>query len=762
MWRVVVALAAVLFVVGLPQPAAAQTPGVTATNLSAGSTTAVSGHVDTTVTVSGLTSSATYTVTIILSSGLGFDPGTCADDTRRYTTTGTTSVSLPEPGVAQRVYVCASGSARSMLVRVERDGYSSTDVLFRIDATAASTASHSVAIRNLPASMVEGDSVGWGYTLDIETGVAEAVYHVSTEVDGPPAAASLSQACDGSTMTVSRARYGPGAHDAPMYLTACYPAVLVVRIILSEFDDGADTYVRLGAPVSHTVTVAAAPQPGVALLDLAVGSVTAVSESLSTRLTLTGLQERLSYAVRLAVSEGLGYDRGVCADTVRTYLVTGRTTIDLPASPATEDIWVCDTGDAAVRVTVQRAGVGSLVWSFPVAATAAAAPRATLDVSGVPSRISGPVDWRVTVSDLDAEVAYALVVVMPDGLALDVGCTMRTRTYSIAAATQYEAPPGDETLRLQPCATGEHTVLVTLQSPDRDSVRSEVVVTVDELTVESTMEDGLLLRPSIAAIVGARRYGDLVLVVYNVDYPDVAMLPEAAAAWWVDGQVGGRSVASAQAVAQARGGWGHGIVALSHTESLTQVQLTGMPGRYAEPLGVSAPVAVGANLGPDLLLALRGLQAMPEWAGQSLVSGEWLGSDGIAYAEAVIPGLRALAPEIYNSRIVDLASPRFEATLRNDQGILEVEALEGMTGAAARETRLSEFMFRLGLTAIVAIVAAAAAVAAGRSGLLALPAIALVLVGGTIIGFVPLALTLGIGLLSAMILGFALWGKRAG
>ena len=413
----------------------------------------------------------------------------------------------------------------------------------------------------------------------------------------------------------------------------------------------------------------------------------------------------------------------------------------------------------ALAVTVVLASVG---LAQPAAAqTPTPTPRPTVAVSGVPSRISGPADWTVTVTDVDAAATYTMTLSLPDGLALDVGCTIRTRTYTIVGVTTYSAPPGDETLRLQPCATGEHTVLVTLQSPGKDAVRTEISVTVDQISVMSTREDGLLLRPSVAEVVGARRYGDLVLVVYNVDYPDVATLPAAADAWWIDGLVGERSVVSAQAVAYARDGWGHGLLALSHPESLTQVTLTGMPGRYVEPLGVTEPVAVGSNLGGDLLLALRGLQTMPEWAGQSLVDGEWMGSDGIAYAEAVIPNLRELAPQIYPSRIVGLRAPDFEPTMRDDQGILPLEALEGMTGAASRETRLPEVLFRLALTAIVAVIAAAAAIRMGGSGMLAFPAIAVVLLGGTIVGFVPLALMLGIGLFSAIILGYALWGKRA-
>ena len=765
MTRAVAALTVALVVAGalMARPAAAQsTPTITATNLSTGSATIVSGHVDTMVTVAGLDASDSYTITILAQGGLGFDPGVCRDGVRRYQVSGVTTVSLPEAGVSQRVYVCQQNSVASVRVEVVRDGQSSTAAAasYPVDAQAPSSATHTLTLLNLPAEVVEGDRVGWAYALEIEAGEADAVYHVSAQLDSPPAAASLGEACDGDTMTVLQAEYDAGTHESPMYLTACYPAVVVVRLTLSQLDEMAGVFVRLGAPVAQTVTVTGAPPPTVSLLGLTVDQVTAVSGMLNTRLTLAGLRERLTYIAAVTLSGGIGYDAGVCADLVRSYAITGRDEIELPAQPDTHEIHVCETGDAAVRVQVQRAGVGSLVWVFPVGATAVRV-RPTLAVSGVPARINGLVDWTVTASDLDVEVPYSLQVTVPAGLSLDVGCSQRTRTYTISGVASYGAPPGDETLRLNPCVTGDHTVLVTLQTPGRDVVRSEVEVTVDELGVTVTMEKGLLLRPSVAALVAARRYDDVVLVVYHVDYfGGVAMLPAAADAWWVDGQVGDRSVASAQAVAYARGGWGYGLVALLTDEVLTQVTLTAAPGRYAEPLGVTEPVTAGGDLGRDLLLALRGLQSQPEWEGQSLVSGEWLASDGIAYAEAVVPGLRDRAPEIYSSRIVDLRSQSFAPTARTDQGILDVDALSGMTGSAARVSHLPEVTFRLLITAVIAIVAAGLAIKFGRSGLLALPVVALVLVGGTIIGFVPLALTLSIGLLSAIITGYALWGKR--
>ncbi len=389
--------------------------------------------------------------------------------------------------------------------------------------------------------------------------------------------------------------------------------------------------------------------------------------------------------------------------------------------------------------------------------------RPSITVAGVPDRISGqPVDWSVAVGDLDDQVVYTLTIDLPDGLALDVGCTLHSRTYVIAEASTYSAPPGDEVLRLFPCRAGEHTYLVTLQAEDTETVRREVVIHVDQVNSPSAVEDGFLSQPSVAVILGARRYGDVVLVIYHVDYPDVAVLPPAADAWWLDGQVGGvRSVSSAQAIAYTRGGWGHGLLALRHSDTITQVRLMGMPGRYAEPLDVTEPVVTGANLGADLVLALRGLQTMPEWQDQELVVGEWLGQDGMAYAETLLPNLRDLAPEVYSSSIVALSRTSFTPTKRTDQGVLPIDATSSMTGAGARVTRLGEVMFRLAMTTILAVIAAAVAIKLGKSGLLAVPSVILVMLGGTIAGFVPLALMLTIGLLGAIIGGFALFGKRA-
>ena len=274
-------------------------------------------------------------------------------------------------------------------------------------------------------------------------------------------------------------------------------------------------------------------------------------------------------------------------------------------------------------------------------------------------------------------------------------------------------------------------------------------------------QEGFLDPPSVAAILEARRYDDLVLVLYNVDYAEVSGLPAASDAWWVDGQVGVNRVSAAQPVAYTRNGWGHGLLSLRHSPAITQVTLTGMPNRYAAPLDVTVPVTPGTDLGADLLLALRGLEAMPEWEDHELVVGEWLGSDGQAYVEAVVPNIRERAPEIYAVRIVDVHRPSFTPTARTNQGILPIEALNGLTGDAAQSLRLPEVMFRLMLIALLSVVAAGAAVKMGDSGMLAIPAVGIVVLGGTIIGFVPLALTLTLGLFAAVVLGFALFGKRA-
>ena len=440
---------------------------------------------------------------------------------------------------------------------------------------------------------------------------------------------------------------------------------------------------------------------------------------------------------------------------------------------ALKSAWTCLYPSHAQKIALALAGF-ALALIPGVAQAQDPEPRPTITVSGLPTRISQPVDWTIAVTDLvatednsdsggeaDDPVSYTLTVTLPTGLALDVGCGVRSRVYEIIEAMSFTAPPEDESLRLHPCAVGEHTVLVSLQSKDRATVRRQVVVQVDQVGEPTGIEDGFLRQPSVAAILAARRYGDVVLVIYHVDYPDVSILPPAADAWWVDGQVGTISVTSAQAVAYSRSGWGHGILVLRHPDTITQVKLTGMPGRYASPLGVTEPVVTGASLGPDLVLALRGLQTMPQWQGQELVAGEWLGEDGIAYAEAVLPDLRSLAPDVYSSSIIALVSPTYTPVMRDDQGILPVEATSGMTGAAARATRLGEVMFRLVAAVIIALVAAAGAIKLGESGKTAVPAVALILLGATIVGWVPLALMLSLGLLSSIILGFALFGKRA-
>ena len=406
--------------------------------------------------------------------------------------------------------------------------------------------------------------------------------------------------------------------------------------------------------------------------------------------------------------------------------------------------------------------IGTVVFLALVPALAGAqTTRPTITVSGIPDRISQAVDWSIDVANLEDDVVYALTVALPDALALDVGCTMTSRNYVIAEASSYSVPPGDEVLRLFPCETGEHTFLVTLQAPDKETVRREVTVQVEALGTMEAMPAGFLGSPKVATLVGARSYGDLVLVVYYIDYDDISMLPSAPETWWVNAQAAGRAVSSAFAVPYVRSGWGHGILALHNAAGASQVELRGATGRFAKPLGVTAPVTVGGSLGADLILALRGLATTPEWAEQELVEGEWLGQDGRSYAESIIPDLQELAPEIYSTVIVDVSRGQDTPTLRNDQGVLPVEATSEFTGSAARVASLPETMFRVAVTAIIAVIAAAAAIKMGGSGLLAVPAVALVLVASTINGFMPLALTMTVGLLSAIVMGFALFGKRA-
>lgn len=747
LFRGAAALLVLAFLAWTP-PVAAQSVSVTASNLSTSGTN-VTGSVDTTITVSGLTAGSDYTVALELSTGLGFDTS-CLDQLRSYAVDdAAASEVLPAQGEALRIYVCAAGGQE---LTVNVDGAATR---FPITATTAAVPDRSLAVRNLPGILTEGATAGWLYVLTIATGVEDSVYRVDVELDSPTGAASLSASCDAVTRASHEAQYGPGSHDVSLLLTACYPAALTVRLQLSEYDADAALYVRLGTPATFEVATTPAPAPDVSLSGLTTSSATPVSGSLQTALALSGLAERLSYEFEMTLAGALGFDRG-CEDTTRTYRVGGAVTITLP----TETLYVCGVGAASVRIAALREGVSDLVWVFPVAASG---QRPELALSGIPRRIGDTVDWTVVATRLTAATTYTMTVTVPQGLALDAGCATRTRTYVIANAETYTAPPTGETLRVVPCETGEdYTVEVRLEASDTETVRREAVVSVDATVERTTMLEGFLPSPRFAALLGARRYGDVVLVMYHVDYADVDLLPDAPDAWWVEGRNGAVAVVSESPVAYTRAGWGHGLVALDYDHgAVVQVGLRGMPGRYASGLDASRPVEVGGDLGAELLLALRALSAMPEWEGQELVNGEWLGADGMAYLEAVLPTVRELAPEIYSSRIVDYQRQQSSPTTRDDQGILPVSALEGMTGAAARESRLSETLFRLGATAVLAVIAAGAAVKMGGSGLLALPAVGLVLVGGTIIGFVPLALTLGIGLVTAIVIGFALWGKRA-
>ncbi|GIV82896.1 MAG: hypothetical protein KatS3mg051_2250 [Anaerolineae bacterium] len=184
--------------------------------------------------------------------------------------------------------------------------------------------------------------------------------------------------------------------------------------------------------------------------------------------------------------------------------------------------------------------------------------------------------------------------------------------------------------------------------------------------------------PDTRFIVAAYGYGDvleandiLLLIWYHVDY---STLPEETAAQSVVGRYvddAGQPVRAATPYVYVRSGYGQGVMsiyfnaadagslAITHGE-LAQASLAGNPGLFVSPWMVTTSVTwrvrgSQAALEADVANIADALEIRSEWSGMDLVtilSGRRvLTSVGEDYFMNAIPGLRSMAPNLFNASL---------------------------------------------------------------------------------------------------------------
>ena len=527
---------------------------------------------------------------------------------------------------------------------------------------------------------------------------------------------------------------------------------------------------------------------------------TSVGEGSADQFTVDVTADPGSYRIVVALTQSVAAASlgGYCAGSIETFsdFVSSGTAVSRPFI-----LYGCVPGSVTVSVQLQhydedaftRADLGSPVTAG-IDVTAAAA--AVISQTGLGATVTGQDDWSVTVSGMQSNLNYGLVIELPIGLGYDAEtCAERRRAYQISQASTFTAPEDSGTFRLHVCESGNYEIVVQLLRDGTNPVRWTYSMEAATSDVEIAIgeETTFLAIPDVYEIVQALGYGSLiegndvlVVVFYQIAYE---LIPDAAANTaeaHLISYVSGAGTALSVAPQIYRGlGYGHGAVALyldagAATSRSVEwgdggaiARLLGNPLRFAAIPTTSAGITwrnldrSSLALMTDVREIARIMQESPEWAGVRLIEGEWLTLDGTSYFEAAIPNLRVIAPELFPARFqeVDVRTRSSGGESAESSGLLRGSSIDNAFRPLAETLHLPVSMVQLMAVGVIGIVATVYGLRRSRgrnSGLIVIPILGVVLLGGTLIGWVPWALTLSIGLLTAIVLGFVLWGKRTG
>ena len=299
--------------------------------------------------------------------------------------------------------------------------------------------------------------------------------------------------------------------------------------------------------------------------------------------------------------------------------------------------------------------------------------------------------------------------------------------------------------------------------------------------------------PDTISQTTARAYGSvtesgdmLLLIHYNIDYNTCCTaesVVDTVIAAWYDTSAGTIAMTAAPTITGGvNSGYGQGAIGMYLTAAEVTTagivwndgdasNIFGNPSFFSTPPFNQIPIEWRAEsgrsaIGSDVISLGSTLQSSTRWvdANKTLVANGVLTADGETYFQAVIPGLRAMAPDLYSG---SMTNPDF---YERDFGTSYVTTLDNYWTGTAFENQwdttaawlnLPVIFVRVLATLLIGTVACYFLVRMTEQPLLTIPVMGMVLAAGTIINWVPLQLTAILGFFGLMVTGFALWLKRA-
>lgn len=419
----------------------------------------------------------------------------------------------------------------------------------------------------------------------------------------------------------------------------------------------------------------------------------------------------------------------------------------------------------------------------------AAAATPTVSPQGIRSETAGHGTVGVVVGGLQPRLSYTVIIELPPGLGFDARtCVDRRRQFTITAsqtftsslAAFYTCTASDDlTVRFSLFRTGASTVVVNFNTTSSVSI-------VQQLDSSSP----ILGNPTTFDIIRSFAYSNILesddilfITHYNVVFASTPTVPASSSVFFTYNQSGARVWASLPYVFHANG-YGQGISATYMSRGQVDlygiefgasgglsINISGNPVYFGSPPIDSLNLTWGATsntpqyIETDIRSLSRTLESAWDDGGDLLTGGTFTGR-GEEFWAGAIPRLREMVPGLFPVVIETrgILEPQPQGNSYEDEvgGTFRGTAFENSFSALSDETNIPEFAIQLLLVGGLGLGAAVWSVARGGSGLIAMPVVALVLLGGATLGIVPMPLVLIMGLLGAIITAFIIWGKRAG
>lgn len=297
--------------------------------------------------------------------------------------------------------------------------------------------------------------------------------------------------------------------------------------------------------------------------------------------------------------------------------------------------------------------------------------------------------------------------------------------------------------------------------------------------------------PDTFTQITARAYGsmqetgDLTLLIhYDIDYT-VSLPAESATdtimAAWSDSSAGSIVKVGAP-LSYVASGYGQGAVTVYFSAAEVTAAgiawndadfslILGNPSFFAAPPFNSTAVEWRAESGKsaiaaDVVSLGSSIQGSTRWvaAGKTLVDGGVLTADGESYFEQVIPNLRSIAPTLYSGSLVnpDFYERDFGYSYRDElDNYWSGTALANSWDSMSAWTSLPVVFLKVLFTLLITGLCSYYVVRFSNAPLIIIPVAGTIFAAATIINWVPLQLTAILGFTALLIIGYALWLKRA-